>query len=358
MSGDAGVFTALLGVVCCLDKHPDLKVKVVGDEKAIKEALTKLASNKTNLQKLAQSKLIAPKLSHSFQSIEQRLTIKHASEVVMMEDLPADALRHKKDSSMRVAIDLVKKGEADGCVSAGNTGALMATAKFVLKTIDGIARPAICTLMPNHQSSTHVLDLGANLDCSPELLRDFALMGSELSIHSKQIKRPKVGLLNVGSEEIKGSDNIKQTHHLLQQCQDDFQFDYVGFVEGNDLYLKDLDVIVCDGFVGNAILKTSEGLAKMLAENLKKQYKKTLFTKLVGLLSLGIFKSVMKQFDPRSYNGACFLGLQGIVIKSHGNADAYAFSCAIEEAKHLAERNLLNDLKKSIARFKMLEASQ
>jgi len=257
-----------------------------------------------------------------------RLRCHHATQVVDMDDPPALALRNKKDSSMRVAIDLVKAGEADACVSAGNTGALMATAKFVLKTLPGISRPAICTVLPTAKGHTHMLDLGANVECSPEHLRQFALMGNELAGAVDDNPRPSVGLLNVGAEAIKGNDVVKQADGLLAEDS----LNYVGFVEGDDIYQGTVDVVVCDGFVGNVALKTSEGLARMISDLLKREFNRNLFTRLAGLVALPVMKAFKKRIDPRRYNGASLLGLQGIVIKSHGSADAFSFANAIRVA--------------------------
>jgi phosphate acyltransferase len=259
----------------------------------------------------------------------ERLRIQPASQEVAMDELPSRALRTKKDSSMRVAIELVKQGQAGACVSAGNTGALMATARFLLKTLPSVDRPAIITAIPSMHGVTHVLDLGANVDCSAEHLFQFAVMGSELVSAVAGIARPKVGLLNIGQEEIKGNEQVKQAHELLvRSC-----LHYVGYVEGDDIYLRDLDVVVCDGFVGNVALKTSEGVAKMVGQRLKDGFRKNWIRRLAGLAALPVLREFKRTFDPRRYNGASLLGLRGIVIKSHGGADALAFENAIRIAK-------------------------
>ena len=246
-----------------------------------------------------------------------------------MDESPATALKNKKDSSMRVAINLVKNKQADAAVSAGNTGALMATARFVLKTLPGIDRPAICTVLPAAGGHTHMLDLGANVDSEAEHLYQFALMGSELVKAIDDNPNPRVGLLNIGQEAIKGNEQVKAANSLLQGSP----LNYIGYVEGDDIYHGDVDVVVCDGFVGNVALKTSEGLAKMVSGQLKKEYSANWFTKLAGLISLPVLKSFRHKFDPRRYNGASLLGLQGIVVKSHGGADSLAYANAIGIAR-------------------------
>ena len=257
------------------------------------------------------------------------IVIHHASQTVAMDELPSQALRFKKDSSMRVAINLVKQGEADACVSAGNTGALMATARFVLKTLPGIERPAICTAIPARQGHTHVLDLGANVDSKAEHLLQFAVMGSVLAAAVDNLDNPRVGLLNVGAEEIKGNEQVKKAASLLTA---DSTLNYIGFVEGDGVYLEGVDVVVCDGFVGNVALKTSEGVAKLVRHFMQQEFKRNLLTRLAGLAAGPVLRAFARRIDPRRYNGASLLGLQGIVIKSHGSADALAFANAIKIA--------------------------
>ncbi len=259
---------------------------------------------------------------------DQRVRVHHASEVVDMDELPALALKKKKDSSMRVAIDLVKSGEVQACVSAGNTGALMATSKFVLKTIRGISRPAICTELPGVQGPTHMLDLGANLECSPEHLAEFALMGSILVQSVENIRNPSVGLLNIGSEEVKGNESIKRAAQLIAASG----VNYYGFVEGDDIYKGTVDVIVTDGFVGNVSLKTGEGLAALVSHVLQSEFKRNFITRLGALCAMPVLKAVRRKLDPRRYNGASLLGLNGIVVKSHGSADISSFMNAIRIA--------------------------
>lgn len=270
-----------------------------------------------------------------------RLSVRHASQEVAMDELPSKALRTKKDSSMRVAIDLVKSGEANACVSAGNTGALMATARFVLKMLPNVDRPAIITAVPSLTGTTHVLDLGANVDCTADHLFQFAVMGSELVTAVAGISSPKVGLLNIGAEEIKGNEQVKGAHELLVGSS----INYVGYVEGDDIYLGGVDVVVSDGFVGNVALKSSEGVAKMVRHVLAENFKRNWLTRLSGLAALPILKRFRRTFDPRRYNGASLLGLRGIVIKSHGGADTLAF----ENAIHIAEKEIHCNIPERIA---------
>ncbi len=257
------------------------------------------------------------------------LVLHHASQQVGMDEPPAQALRTKKDSSMRVAIDLVRQGDADACVSAGNTGALMATAKFVLKTLPGIHRPAICTTIPTLSGHTHVLDLGANVDSKAEHLLQFALMGSVLATAVDGPVQPTVALLNIGEEQIKGNEQVKEAARLLTASA----LNYVGFIEGDGVYLDPVDVVVCDGFVGNVALKSSEGVARLIQHFMRREFGRNALTRLAGLIALPVLRSLGRRIDPRQYNGASLLGLQGIVIKSHGSADAVAFANAIRIAR-------------------------
>ena len=259
---------------------------------------------------------------------EGRYTLVHAAEVVTMDDSAATALRTKKKSSMRLAINLVKDGEADACVSAGNTGALMAISKFVLKTVDGIDRPAIAAIIPAINGHTHMLDLGANVDSSAQHLYQFAMMGSILAHAVDGIESPRVALLNIGSEALKGNEQVKGAAPLLSQSG----LNYIGFVEGNEIYTDKVDVVVSDGFVGNVSLKTSEGVARMVSHYLKQEFKRSPWNKLVGLIAKPVLKSFGNRIDPRRYNGASLLGLRGVVVKSHGGADALAFANAIDIA--------------------------
>lgn len=258
----------------------------------------------------------------------QRLRVHHASETVGMDEPIASALRSKKDSSMRVAVELVKKGEAHACVSAGNTGALMAISRHVLKTLPGIERPAIATILPTLTGHTYVLDLGANVDCNAEDLLQFGIMGASLVSAVEHKERPSVGLLNIGEEEIKGNDTVKRAAELLRNSGLNFH----GNVEGDDIYKGTTDVVVCDGFVGNVALKSSEGLARMLRTFLAEEFKRNLFTRLAGLIALPVINAFRHRVDPARYNGASLLGLRGIVIKSHGSASSRAFEYALERA--------------------------
>ncbi len=305
MGGDHGPHVTVPAALELLNKDPDINIVLVGLSDAIQAEL-KIRNAQTG----------------------PRLRIHHASEVITMDDAPALALRSKKDSSMRVAINLVKSGEAHACVSAGNTGALMAISRFVLKMLPGIDRPAIATVLPSLRGQTYVLDLGANVDCSATDLLQFGVMGAMLASAVDNNPSPSIGLLNIGEEEIKGNEVVKQAGDLLRASH----LNFYGNVEGDDIYNGTTDVVVCDGFVGNAVLKTSEGLAKMLGTFLREEFKRNLFTRIAGVFSLPVINAFKKRVDPRSYNGASLLGLRGIVIKSHGSADSYAFGCAITRA--------------------------
>lgn len=277
-------------------------------------------------------------------SVSPRLRIHAASEVVAMDESPALALKNKKDSSMRQAVNLVKAGEADVCVSAGNTGALMATSRFVLKMLPGIERPAIATILPTQKGHVHVLDLGANVDCTPVQLLQFGIMGAMLVAAVEHKERPTVGLLNIGEEEIKGNEAVKQAGALLRASG----LNFYGNIEGDDIYKGTTDVVVCDGFVGNIVLKTSEGLAQMLGAFLRQEFKRNLLTRLAALMALPVLKAFKKRTDHRRYNGAALLGLQGIVIKSHGSANAYAFRFAIERAAEAVRNGVLSRINEQL----------
>jgi glycerol-3-phosphate acyltransferase PlsX len=305
MGGDHGAVVTVPAALNALERERDLKLILVGRREDIEAELKRRGATES-----------------------ERLAVQHASEVVGMDEPPADALRKKKDSSMRVAINLVKDGVAQAAVSAGNTGALMATARFVLKTLPGIDRPAIVTTLPSVRGHVHVLDLGANVDCTPEQLQQFAVMGSILVSAVEGKDKPSVALLNIGEEDIKGNEIVKQTNELLRASP----LNYCGYVEGDEIYSGDVDVIVCDGFVGNVALKTSEGLARMIAQFMREEFKRNLLTKLAALVALPVLKAFRKRVDPRRYNGATLIGLNGTVIKSHGGADSLAFRQAIFEA--------------------------
>jgi glycerol-3-phosphate acyltransferase PlsX len=312
MGGDHGPKVIVPAALRYLASAPDCRLILVGREEAIQ-----------------------PHLPGG--KCPKRISIRHASQEVGMDELPSRALRGKKDSSMRVAIDLVRQGDADACVSAGNTGALMATARFVLKTLPNIDRPAIITSLPAINGRTWVLDLGANVDCDAAHLYQFAVMGSELVTAVDNIENPTVALLNIGQEEIKGNEQVKEAHDLLTRST----LNYVGYAEGDDIYLRDdLDIVVTDGFVGNVALKNSEGVAKLIRHFMAVEFKRNLFTKLSGLIALPVLKALRKRIDPRRYNGASLLGLRGIVVKSHGGADALAF----EHAIGIARKEVLADI--------------
>ncbi|NBV76171.1 MAG: phosphate acyltransferase PlsX [Methylococcaceae bacterium] len=304
----------------CLEKNPELKLIMVGDEA-----------------------VISPLLADAIAKFQDRLSVHHASQVVEMDEPPQKALKNKKDSSMRVAINLVRDGHAQAIVSAGNTGALMAISRFVLKMIPGIDRPAIISTLPSTFGHTHMLDLGGNVDSSAEHLYQFAVMGEEVVKAVEKIERPRIGLLNIGEEDMKGNEQVKAAAKLL----DASSLNYIGYVEGNSInagHVK-VDLIVTDGFVGNVALKSIEGAAKMIGSQLKASFSKNLFTKLAGLLAYPVLKSFKDSIDPRLYNGASFIGLRGLVIKSHGGADALAFETAI----HLAEVEVGHDLIRKIS---------
>ena len=305
MGGDFGPKVVVPAALRVLKENPNLKLILVGQEDVVRDVLQK---------------------SGATESVH--LEIVHASQVVGMDELPSQALRGKKDSSMRVAIDLVKEGKAAACVSAGNTGALMATSRFVLKTLPGIDRPAICTTLPTVKGFTHVLDLGANIDSSAEHLLQFAVMGSVLSSAVDGNPSPTVGLLNIGEEEIKGNEQVKAAAQLLA----DSDLNYIGYIEGDGIFSGDSDVVVCDGFVGNVMLKSSEGAVKLIGHYMKQEFKRNVFTRLLAVICLPVLQALKKRMDPREYNGASLLGLRGIVIKSHGSMDEKGFATAIKEA--------------------------
>jgi phosphate acyltransferase len=326
MGGDHGLKTVIPAAVMSIKEHKSLKLILVGDSKAIARFLLKY-------------KIV----NHD------RISIVHASEVVDMDELPSHALRNKKDSSMRVAINLVKSNDAIACVSAGNTGALMAIARFVLKTLPGIDRPAIIAALPTYSGKvTRIIDLGANIDSCAEHLFQFAVIGSSLIQAIDHVKSPKIGLLNIGVEEMKGNDQVKRTAHLLAESD---LLNYVGYVEGNHFYSGDVDLIVCDGFVGNVALKVSEGLAHFMISVLREVFHKNFITKIIGILAKPVLKEMRKRMDPDRYNGASLLGLNGIVIKSHGGASARAFKYAIDEAIAQAQNNVVNLVREKIDEF-------
>ena len=319
MGGDHGPEVTVRAAIHFVQKNEDVRVLLVGIESDIVRSLSNDA--------------------------HPRITIRHASEVVAMDESPALAIRNKKDSSMRIALDLVKSGEADACVSAGNTGALMAISRFVLKMLPGIDRPAICGLLPTIKGCVHVLDLGANVDCSPEHLLQFGIMGSSLVAAIEHNDRPTVGILNIGEEEIKGNDVVKRAAELLRNSG----LNFIGNVEGDGLYKGDADVVVCDGFVGNVALKASEGLAQMLNKFLREEFTRNALTRVLALFSLPVLKHFKRRVDHRRYNGATLLGLKGIVVKSHGSADVVSFGYALEQAADIVRNGVLARISERIA---------
>lgn len=313
MGGDHGPEVTVSAAARFLSRHPSAALLLVGDQATIERHLS------------AQGGVD-----------RDRIEIVHADQVVAMDESPAVALRTRKSSSMRLAIDLVRDGRAQAAVSAGNTGALMATAKFVLKTLPGIERPAICTALPNESGHTHVLDLGANVDCDAEHLFQFAVMGSVLVEAFDDNPAPRVGLLNVGAEAIKGNDTVKGAAERLEAGP----VNYIGFVEGDDIYKGGVDVVVCDGFVGNVALKSSEGVARMISHFLRQEFRRGLFSRLAAAMAIPVLTRLKDRVDPGRYNGASLLGLQGIVIKSHGGANADAFGNALDVALREIEKDV------------------
>ena len=305
MGGDFGPPVTVPATLELLREMPDVSIHLVGDQHVLRNAL-----------------------GRQREMYGSRLRLVHASQQVEMTDLPSHALRNKKDSSMRVAINLVKEGVAQACISAGNTGALMATARFVLKTLPGVDRPAICTSLPTLQGHVHVLDLGANVESTSEHLFQFAVMGSELTSAVDGVSAPAVGLLNIGEEEIKGNDAVKDAGRMLS----DSGLNYIGFVEGDDIFKGSADVVVCDGFVGNVMLKTTEGVSRLIAHLMREEFQRNILTRLSALVALPVMKRLRARIDHRAYNGASLVGLRGIVIKSHGSADCFSFTNAIREA--------------------------
>ena len=320
MGGDHGPSVTIPASINALSKYDQLHIILVGDKELIQ---TELQKNKyTNT----------------------RLSIQHASEVVEMDESPQSALKNKKDSSMRVAINLIKEEKAQACVSAGNTGALMATARYVLKMLPGIDRPAIASSLPSQKGTTYMLDLGANTDCTAENLLQFAVMGAMLVSSVTGNPKPSIGLLNIGSEDIKGNEVVKQAGELLRRSH----LNFYGNVEGNDIFKGTTDVVVCDGFVGNVALKSAEGIAQLMGRFLTQEFKRNWITKSMAFVSLLVLNRFKKRLDPRRYNGASFLGLKGIVVKSHGGADSYSFFYAIRTAIEESKNNVLENIQKQL----------
>ena len=333
MGGDYAPKTTVFAALESLKKNEALGIILVGDQDKL-EALLYL-EHKSSLQ----SPLNPPSQSSPFSPFIKsgRLLIHHAPDVVLMDEKPTRALRSKQRSSMAIALKLVKEGHADACVSAGNTGALMLLARSILRMCPGIDRPAITKRLPSPKGQCYVLDLGANVDSTAEHLYQFALMGSILVEAMDGIERPRVALINVGGEEIKGNEQVRLASQMLSECDG---VNYIGYVEGGDLFAGVADVAVCDGFVGNVALKAGEGVASLLRKSLMNVFKKNWYTRLLGKLVMPMFKGVLDQMDPSKYNGALFVGLQGVVVKSHGNADSISFSYAIDQAVEEVERNV------------------
>jgi len=330
MGGDHGLPVTIPACLRFLKSFEDVHLVLVGRQAEIEAALAKKKA-----------------LEHP------RITIHNATEVVEMDEAPAQALRNKKDSSIRVCSNLIKEGVVSAFVSAGNTGALMAISRFVLKTLDSIDRPAIASALPNQKGSgTLMLDLGANVDCGPDHLFQFAVMGSAFVKATEGIEKPTVGLLNIGEEVIKGNEMVKKTAELLRASE----LNFYGNVEGNDIFKGTTDVVVCDGFVGNVALKASEGLAKMLGDTIKTEFKRGIWPKIAAVVAAPVLLRFKKRLDHRRYNGAALLGLKGIVIKSHGSADAYAFFFAIKRAYDAANANLIESIRLTMSHYVAIPA--
>lgn len=327
MGGDHGPAVTVSAALAFVAAEPNAELILVGNESVINSELKKQRAD-----------------------AHPRLRVVHATEVVTMDDPLEVALRRKKDSSMRVAIRLVKDGEAQACVSAGNTGALMAVSRYLLKTIPGIHRPAICAIIPNQSGRpTYMLDLGANVDCEPQHLHQFALMGSVLVTAMEGIAHPTIGLLNVGEEDIKGNDCVKRTAALLHTDHQRGILNFYGNVEGNDIFEGTTDIVVCDGFVGNVTLKASEGLGRFIKTVLATELKSSPLNMLGALLARGALKAISRRINPSRYNGASLLGLRGLVFKSHGSADKYGYEWAIRRAYDAANNDVLSRISQTIA---------
>jgi phosphate acyltransferase len=304
MSGDLGAEVVVRAARAALENHPNLSLVLVGDSDELSGHITRIVGE------------------------EKRLTVRHSTEVVGMSEPPVEALRKKKNSSMRVAINMVKEGSAQAVVSAGNTGALMATAKYVLKMLPGIDRPAIIAELPSIGGTVHMLDLGANTVGSPEQLFQFAVMGAIVTSDIRRLDRPRIALLNIGVEDTKGHDTVRDAAALLNESG----LNYIGFIEGNEIFSGKADVVVTDGFTGNVAIKTMEGTVGLAGHYLRRAFTRNFFAKIQAVLAKGVLKNLAVEMDSRNYNGASLVGLNGIVIKSHGSADSYAFQHAIETA--------------------------
>ncbi|MFD2368343.1 phosphate acyltransferase PlsX [Pseudoduganella sp. GCM10020061] len=327
MGGDHGPSVTIPAAISFAKHHPDAELILVGREDDVRAELRKCKAESN-----------------------PQLSVVHAAEVVEMDDPIEVALRRKKDSSMRVAVELVKDGRADACVSAGNTGALMAVSRYVLKTMAGVDRPAICSILPNQKDGpTYMLDLGANVDCEPHHLHQFAIMGSVMVSAMEGIERPTIGLLNVGTEEIKGNEVVKATAKLLQEDHARGKLNFYGNVEGNDIFKGTTDLVVCDGFVGNVTLKAVEGLARFVKNVMTTELKRNPLTMLGALIAKSALKRISNRLNPSRYNGAGLLGLRGLVFKSHGGADAFAYEWAIKRSFDAAKYNVQAQLATMIA---------
>ena len=327
MGGDHGISVTIPASVAFVNSQTDAELVLVGNEELIRAELAK--------HKAAD---------------HPRLSVRNATEIVAMDDSVEIALRRKRDSSMRVAIGLVRDGQAQACVSAGNTGALMAISRYLLKTLPGVDRPAICTILPNQKNGpTYMLDLGANVDCEPDHLRQFARMASALVAAVEGKPKPTVGLLNVGTEEIKGNDVVKRASELLHDDHAKGVLNYYGNVEGNDIFEGTTDIVVCDGFVGNIALKTAEGLGRFFRVVLRSEFKSGFLNMLGAVLARGALKAVSSRLNPSRFNGASLLGLRGLVFKSHGSADTYAYECAIQRAYDAVKRDVLQRISDTMA---------
>ncbi len=329
MGGDEGIPVTVPAAFAFAQRYADTHLLLVGLPEEIEQAVSVCAKRYPDVS-------------------SDRYSIVAATEVVTMDDPVEVALRRKKDSSMRVAAQAVKDGRADACISAGNTGAWMAISRYVLKTLFGIDRPAIASALPNQKGgTTTMLDLGANVDCTAEHLLQFAIMGTALAQAGDVNHSPSVGLLNIGEEVIKGNDIVKQAAELLRQST----LNFYGNVEGNDIFKGTVDVVVCDGFVGNVALKSAEGVARMMSVMVREEFSRNIFTKLLGLIAMPVLAKFRRRVDNRPYNGAALLGLRGVVIKSHGAADAVAFGCALERAREAVQTGLLKRTAEAIAKL-------
>lgn len=329
MGGDVGPRVTVDAALQFLARHADAGVTLVGQPDLIEPVLRELGNGRRS---------------------DGRIEVCAASDVIEMHDPPVQALRRKRDSSMHRAVELVRDGLAGAAVSAGNTGAWMAISSMTLRTLEGVDRPALCSLLPNQKGGlTHMLDLGANVDCKAEHLFQFAIMGAALVTSVEHREMPPIGLLNIGSEEIKGNEAVKGAGELLRAAGARGEINFFGNVEGNDIFKGEVDVVVCDGFVGNVALKTAEGMTQMIGRSLKSEFERNALTKLAALFSLPAINAFRRRYDHRRYNGATLLGLNGIVVKSHGSADAYGYGCALDRAYHAVKSGVLAGITRRLA---------